>query len=57
MKFTEKLKNLFTMTPEQLQHAENELRFLFGLKEKKLVVVPELQEWQVLPKRSETQTE
>lgn len=27
----QKLKGLFTLTPEQLQHAEKELRFLFGI--------------------------
>jgi len=31
-KFIESLKKLFSMTPEQLAHAETELRFLFNLK-------------------------
>jgi hypothetical protein len=31
-KIIEKLKRLFTMTPEQIAYAENELRFIFGMK-------------------------
>jgi len=30
-KLKQKLKGLFTMTPEQIQHAETELKFLFGI--------------------------
>jgi hypothetical protein len=48
----ESMKKFFSMTPAQLAHAENELRYLFGLKEKKLAI-PELQEWHVLPKKDE----
>jgi hypothetical protein len=30
-KLWRKLKGLFTMTPEEIEYATNELRFLFGL--------------------------
>jgi len=31
----QKLKNCFNLSPEQTEYAQNELRFLFGIKEKK----------------------